>query len=65
MNHWVVKIEEQFTAFDPFSRVHYQGEMYMGQEGVRYQVVTKPDRVDKWGQVVTTQKLEEHLMRKL
>ena len=31
----------------------------MGQEGVRYQVVKKPDRVDKWGQLVTTQKPEE------
>ena len=31
----------------------------MGQEGIRYQVVSKPDKVDKWGQVVTTQKPEE------
>ena len=31
----------------------------MGQEGVHYQVVTKLDRADKWGQVVTTQKPEE------
>ena len=31
----------------------------MGQEGVHYQVVTKPNRVDKWGQVVTTQKPKE------
>ena len=31
----------------------------MGQEGVQYQVVIEPNRVDKWGQVVTTQKLEE------
>ena len=31
----------------------------MGQEGLLYQVVIELDRVDKWGQVVTTQKLEE------
>ena len=46
---WVVKIEEHPTAFDPSPWVNYQGEMYMGQEGVRYPMVTKPDRVDKWG----------------
>ena len=54
MNRWVVKIEEHPTAFDPSPWVNYQGEMYMGQEGVRYQVVLEPDRVDKWGQVVAT-----------
>ena len=31
----------------------------MGQEGVHYQVVMEPDKVDKWGQIVTTQKQEE------
>ena len=59
MNRWVVKVEEQPTAFDPSPWVNYQGEMYMGQEGVHYQVVIEPNRVDKWGQVVTTQKQEE------
>ena len=54
MNWWVVKIEEDPTAFDPSLWVNYQGEMFMGQEGLCYQVVTKPNRVDKWGQVVTT-----------
>ena len=46
-------------AFDPSPWVNYQGEMYMGQEGVCYQVVTKLDRIDQWVQVVTTQKLAE------
>ena len=36
----------------------------MGQEGVRYQVVTEPNKVDKWGQLVTTQKPMSHHMRK-
>ena len=36
MNCWVVKIEEHPMAFDPSSRVNYQGEMYMGKEGVPY-----------------------------
>ena len=59
MNRWVVKIEEHPTAFDTSPWVNYQGKMYMGQEGVRYQVVMEPDKVDKWGQVVTTQNPEE------
>ena len=53
MNHWVVKIEEHPTAFDLSPWVNYQGDIYMGQEGVCYQVVGKPKIVDKWGQVVT------------
>ena len=36
MNCWVVKIEEHLTAFDPSPWVNYQGEIYMGQEGVCY-----------------------------
>ena len=36
MNRWVVKIEEHPTAFDPSPWVNYQGEMFMGQEGVHY-----------------------------
>ena len=36
MNYWVVKIEEHPMTFDPSPWVNYQGEMYMGQEGVRY-----------------------------
>ena len=59
MSRWVVKKEEHPTAFDPSPWVNYQGEMYMGQEGVHYQVVIEPNREDKWGQVVTTQKPKE------
>ena len=59
MNRWVVKIEDHPTAFDPAPWVNYQGEMYVGQKGAHYQVVLEPDKVDKWGQVVTTQKPKE------
>ena len=48
MNHWIVKIEEHPIAFDPTPWVNYQGETYMVQEGVSYQVTTS---VDKWGQL--------------
>ena len=46
-------------AFDPSPWFIYQGDIYMGQEGVRQQVVNESAMVDKWGQVVTTQKPEE------
>ena len=60
MNRWVVKVEEEPLAFDPSPWVNYQqGEIYMGQEGVRYQVTVEPKNVDKWGQVVTIQKSKE------
>ena len=59
MNRWVVKIKEHPTAFDPSPWVNYQGDMYMGQEGSCYQVTTEPDNVDKLGQLVTIQKIQE------
>ena len=59
MNRLIVKIEEQPIVFDPSPWVNYQGEMYMGQEGVCFQVVIEPDRVDNWVQVVITHKLAE------
>ena len=59
MNRWVMKIEEHPTAFDPSPWVNYQEEMYVGQEGACYQVTTEPNNVDKLGQLVTIQKIEE------
>ena len=52
MNRWVVMIEEHPTAFDPAPWINYQGEIYMGQEGVRYVMTNDPDNVNKWGQIV-------------
>ena len=49
MNGWIVMIEEQPMAFDPAPWVNYEGDTYMGQEGVRYIVTRDPDNVDKWG----------------
>ena len=50
-------------AFDPSPWVNYQGDIYMGQEGVRYQEVMELDTFDKWSQVVTTQRNEESLYK--
>ena len=46
-------------ALDPSPWVNYQGEMYVGQEGSCYQVMEEPNNVDKLGQLVTFQKVEE------
>ena len=59
MNRWVVKIEEHPTAFDPSPWVNYQGEMYVGQEGACYQLTAEPNNMDKLGQLVNVQKIEE------
>ena len=59
MNQWVVMIEEQPMVLDPAPWVNYQGDIYMGQEGVRYIVTKDLDNVDKWGQVVEEPNDEE------
>ena len=59
MNRWVVTIEEQSTVFDPTPWVNYHGDIYMGQEGVRYIGIRDLDNVDKWGQIVKEPTEEE------
>ena len=59
MNRWLVKIEKHPTTFDPAPWVSYQGDSYMGQEGVRYQFTNEPNNVGKWGQLVMVQKEEQ------
>ena len=59
MNRWVVLVEDTPTAFDGAPWVNYQGDLYMGQSGERYIVVTEPENVDKWGVMVKADKVEE------
>ena len=49
MNRWLVKIEEHPMAFDLEPSINYQGDSYMGQETIRYQVANEQDNEDKWG----------------
>ena len=51
INRWVLELEDQPMAFDPPPWFNFQGDTYLGQEGVRYQVVTNLENVDKWGQL--------------
>ena len=59
MNRWVVCVEDTLTAFDAAPWVNYQGDLYMGQSGECYIVVTEPKNVDKWGVMVKVDKVKE------
>ena len=61
INRWVVHVEDTSTTFDAAPWVNYQGDLYMGQLGERYIVVTEPKNVDKWGVMVKVDKVEEPL----
>ena len=45
--------------FDPAPKVNNQGDSYLGQEVLRYQVTNDLDNVDKWGKLVMAQKAEQ------
>ena len=59
MNRWVVCVEDTPIAFDAMPWVNYQGELYMGQSGECYIVITKLENVHKWGMIVKTNNVEE------
>ena len=59
MNRWVVHVEDAPTTFDAAPWVNYQGDLYMGQSGKHYIVVTEKENVDKWGVMVKADKVEE------
>ncbi|MCO5553329.1 hypothetical protein L7F22_006850 [Adiantum nelumboides] len=70
MNRWTVKVKDNPTTFDAAPWVNYQGETYMGQAGDCYVVLTEPDLVDKWGQLIKVNKpkippFEDTKMQKL
>ena len=59
MNRWVVWFKDTLLAFDAMPWVNYQGDLYMGQSGERYIVVTEPENVDRWGVMVKADKVKE------
>ena len=59
MNHWVVQVKDTPTTFDAAPWVNYQGDLYMGQSGERYIVVTELENIDKWGGMVKVDKVED------
>ena len=53
MSRWVVKIEENPTAFDPSPWLNCQGDIYMEQEVLWYQVVNEQEgglKKSKWNE---------------
>ena len=59
MNRWVVLVKDTPTAFDAVPWVNYQGDLYMGESGEHYIVISKPENVDKWGVIVRVDKVKE------
>ena len=59
MNRWVVCVEDTPTAFDATPWVNYQGNLYMGQSGEHYIMITELENVDKWSVVVKANKVKE------
>lgn len=51
-NRFVVKIKDHRSAFDRAPVVNYQGNYYMGRDGVMYLVIDNPDVVDTLGGIV-------------
>ena len=45
-------------AFEATPWVNYQGDLYMGQGGERYIVMSDVENVDKWGQPMKVAKKE-------
>ena len=49
MGRYVYKMGEHLTPFDKYPWVNYQGDMYMGDDGARYEVIESPKNIDASG----------------
>ncbi|KAI5073784.1 hypothetical protein GOP47_0011797 [Adiantum capillus-veneris] len=52
MNRFVIKIEDHHSNLDSAPWVNYQGDRYMGRDGVSYLFIDNPDVVDALGGIV-------------
>ena len=60
---FVVKIEDHPSEVDPAPWVNFQGDRYMGREGVMYLLTENPENVDRLGNIVPMEeKLKERLI---
>ena len=48
-NWFVYKTFDNLTSFKEFLMVNYQGDLYMGKDGTKYQVTKYPKQVDALG----------------
>lgn len=49
LGRYVFKTIEHRTPFSVFPMVNYQGDLYMGQDGARYEVTRYPQQIDTMG----------------
>ena len=49
LERYAFKTFDNHTPFSKFPRVNYQGDLYMGYDGSRYQVTKYPHQVDAYG----------------
>lgn len=52
MNHFPIKVESHLSNFDPLTWVDYQGDIYMGMDGLVYLIVENSEIIDTLGNVV-------------
>ena len=54
MGRYVYKTGEHLTPFEKYPWVNYQGDMYMGDDGARYEVTESPENIDASGNLHTS-----------
>ena len=54
MGRYVYKMGEHLTPFEKYPWVNYQGDMYMGDDGARYEVTKSPENIDASGNLHTS-----------
>lgn len=59
IHRFAVKVEDHPSEVDPAPWVNFQGDRYMGQDGVMYLLTENPENVDRLGNVV--QREERHV----
>lgn len=58
MGQWAVKVEETPSVLEAAPWKNYQGDIYMGENGERYVVTQKLEKMTNWG-VEVQEELDE------
>ena len=49
LHRYAFKTAEYMTPFELSPQVNYQGDLYVGRDGARYQVTNNPHSIDPYG----------------
>ena len=52
IQRFAVKVEDHPSEVDPTPWVNFQGDRYMGRDGVMYLLIENPENVDRLGNVI-------------